>query len=782
MLRRVLLAVLIASMVLGVAPARATEAAGLPPFASGYPIGTSFDDWVRGHVATAFDAAGMTAVATAGSGEDLDVVSGMERPSVTRDVDGDGVRDIITFAASDERYQEVIVRLRSGADGHVLTVTRGTGSYVGAGVLDVGAPAAPALVTVAYAKDLVAQQTAVVGYAGQADITMTVTASDVAGDQRWSLRDVGRAAYAVGPAGASILTINRLPTLAGTGKLTADEGIDLLVAHLSVSGVAVAGTPATTAFAVVDGATGKTACETQGVHHYAARVAGDLNDDTVDDVVTYGNNWLPNVGRAGGSVAAHSGATCTPLWVNSDEATERSSITVEPAEVTGDGVADVVVSAYDKVRRVGVLDGKTGKTLWRRPASQAFVLGDLDDDGDNDVTLIVAEDDGATATYGMVGVTGEGSEIFTADLGSAAGDYRSIYAYRVGDPDGDRVLDLEVVYSGYPASSDRIVSGRRGVLIREGRWDDDTWPVAARDTTFDGVGTDLIRVTDAADAWQLEAVDGATQRLLWSVPLAQRTWFDRYGRVEHATGHVTGDGISEAIVGYTEGTLPYLALFDGRDGRRIWSIAAGGQGDLPPAPATRSAPFRSAPTYDGCYSGYTNGSIVRDTSLCDSSVDADRGNGEISAWATADTGARGTAPAMTTYAWGEGHMRERFMPEATGRYDITATVEVLESQASSAATLGKAIAVSGAELTVERQGDSRYVDGDRATLGAPGETVTLTHRGYWANAGIPITVDVGLNSGVLLYNPDPTAAGVVAGHGSASAKLRILSVTVTPAP
>ncbi|HUV87900.1 MAG TPA: FG-GAP-like repeat-containing protein [bacterium] len=203
------------------------------------------------------------------------------------------------------------------------------------------------------------------------------------------------------------------------------------------------------------------------------------------------------------------------------------------ADVTGDGVADVVAGAggnsYDN--KVYGLNGTNGAQIWQYDTggsvSDVVVLGDLNGDGYDDVAA------GGYAKT-VVGLSGkDGSLLWTNGVGAIVMDLE-----RLPDVNGDGKDDVVV---GSWSSNLLCVSGKDGATL----W---TKPVAA-----DVWSVDVVEDVDGDELW--EAVGGSLGSgsgvakcysnkgdELWT-----RSFSERIYDVERV-GDVTGDGVSEVCV------------------------------------------------------------------------------------------------------------------------------------------------------------------------------------------------------------------------------------------
>ncbi len=165
---------------------------------------------------------------------------------------------------------------------------------------------------------------------------------------------------------------------------------------------------------------------------YAVGVLPDINSDGIDEALAV--LWVTD----GSAIRCLDGATGSVLW-SSTTVTDFGMMVDPLADITGDGIAEVVVSSWENA--VSVLDGSDGSDVWKTTVGTlnggnvwtARAIPDLDDDGFDDV--IAGSFDGHA--YAM---SGSGGEILWAfDTGN-----RVLSVYPVGDLDGDGRAEVAV--------------------------------------------------------------------------------------------------------------------------------------------------------------------------------------------------------------------------------------------------------------------------------------------------------------------------------------------------
>lgn len=191
----------------------------------------------------------------------------------------------------------------------------------------------------------------------------------------------------------------------------------------------------------------------EGINGPRGAVVADLNGDGHLDVVALaatesdGQRLHVLLGDGSGGF----GVTSTPL---PDEPTlER----IKAADVTGDGIHDVVATANsfepDESAYFVVLEGDGAGGFSPRPpltlgaglGSDALDLADVDDDGDFDAVALTTRDDGTFAGAAVV-LTNDASGGFAVALEVAVGT--SPVAVKLADFDGDGDTDLAVAVFG----------------------------------------------------------------------------------------------------------------------------------------------------------------------------------------------------------------------------------------------------------------------------------------------------------------------------------------------
>ena len=237
---------------------------------------------------------------------------------------------------------------------------------------------------------------------------------------------------------------------------------------------------------------------------------GDVAGDDADEVLVItqpasGGALSLSAQEGNGEVAwsVEVGAGAEPANAQTDEAGNTVGFT----DVTGDGVADVVVTLPDgDGLAVEVIDGATGETVWEGTFEGAdSVTTTPSEDGSGDDLIVVDVDDGL-AVEGVDGASGE-TEWQTGGQGAGS---EAVTVTPVGDVDGDGTEDVLVTIGtasedGFPdpdqPGSSYIVSG------------DDGAPLWSGSNSPDGSSEDVIAL-HAGPGGQAQPANGSA-RLIW---------------------------------------------------------------------------------------------------------------------------------------------------------------------------------------------------------------------------------------------------------------------------
>jgi hypothetical protein len=245
------------------------------------------------------------------------------------------------------------------------------------------------------------------------------------------------------------------------------------------------------------------------------------------------------------------------------EAGFAGGVRVADADLTGDGVADVIAGTGPGVApRIVVFDGATGAVV--RDFLVGFVgeggvyvaAGDVDGDGSPD---IIAGDGGAS-TLVRVFSGASGAPVWTGAVGDAA--FVGGVRVAAGDVDGDGFADLVLGSGPGEASRVRVLSGATHAELQSqtpyGGFLGGVF-VAAGDVNGDGFA-DVITGADAGGGPHVRVFDGRTGAERFGF-FAGDSGFA--GGVRVAAGDVTGDGKADIITALGPGGADTVRVFDG---------------------------------------------------------------------------------------------------------------------------------------------------------------------------------------------------------------------------
>ncbi len=289
----------------------------------------------------------------------------------------------------------------------------------------------------------------------------------------------------------------------------------------------------------------------------------DLTGDGVDDVL---------IGTAWGSrsIYALSGVTGEQLWMFDTrfwgDGGWVGDVEAIP-DINGDDIQDVIVAAAGDggsggVRRVFALNGQNGQFIWEGPAYESFytcaLINDVTSDGVRDVV--------GGGTSWVVGINGiNGTQRFLTSIGN-----------------GSPVFDMEPMGFANPEvnqSEDIVVaSAYRGVYVIDGGNGSQLWfrpfdatnvyeVAAGSDITEDGVRDIYVGTVSG----HLVCLDGRTGGEIWDIipdPLDPS-----YVRSIEIVPDITADGNDDVVCG----TLgDHLVVVDGLEGNIIFATMGNG--------------------------------------------------------------------------------------------------------------------------------------------------------------------------------------------------------------
>jgi outer membrane protein assembly factor BamB len=299
----------------------------------------------------------------------------------------------------------------------------------------------------------------------------------------------------------------------------------------------------------------------------------DLNGDGVDDYLVCAGGDLRTVG-------ARSGANGQPLWTTESQ-TPGFLLSLETSpDFSGDHREDLLLGWYtgDAAPTVHAMNGATGADVWTAAGDYGIPLGDLDHDGRSDTRV---------TTYGsrltFTATSGTGKRLWSRDVLSPAGTRGMVWG--AGDLDGDHVGEIYVEFVATKEDSApkaaAIVTGRTGASRAVA---DLGWPLAV---PLRGGAPSFVRGTPGKKGVTLTAYDGRTRAAFWRT-VVKNSDAQRVGMLDVVNLGHGRVGLLALVSGrYTD----TVALFDGRRGTKLWSMAYDTPGD--------SEGFATRPVYAG---------------------------------------------------------------------------------------------------------------------------------------------------------------------------------------
>jgi FG-GAP-like repeat/Putative Ig domain len=286
------------------------------------------------------------------------------------------------------------------------------------------------------------------------------------------------------------------------------------------------------------------------------------------------------------------------LQLDNPNGTQRFTVTPFPnqpdagarvalADISADGVPDIIVTTVTGNSRIKVFDGLTGAKLMgflafgpNYQGGMFVATGDVDGDGIPDI--IVGKGTGAPRVKVFDGETGNLLASFLAFSPSFTG------GVRVAAADVNNDGDADVIVGQGPGSTGSLVSVFNGQSLIDGSVDL-LYTVAPFGTSFsDGVyvaagtvfsaGTpDLVIGAGAGGPPEVAVLDGEDGSLLDTF-LAFDSSFT--GGVRVAVGDMNSDGLADIIAGSGPGGHTEVNILDGTDGDILQSFFAGDQSYL----------------------------------------------------------------------------------------------------------------------------------------------------------------------------------------------------------
>ena len=345
----------------------------------------------------------------------------------------------------------------------------------------------------------------------------------------------------------------------------------------------------------------------------------DLDGDGLDDVLVHLRPENEAASVPSPTLVAVRGSNGSELWRSTAYPLARTTLARSVGDVSGDGGAEVAVGEPGlrgqsaPPRRVVLLDGASGATMFDRSADTARALGDIDEDGLSEVLLSTSQSTASAAAVLHQAVDGDGNEVYerSYELQGVSGPQTSLLG-APGDVDADGVPDLTQQLSVLTTTSsssrifeERVLSGLTGETLRVGG------PTGGLGVSLDGLGDDVFAVTSwGSSVFDVTAADGLTGDELFTMRLRPRGDVTPSRIVTAAD--VTGDGTPDLIVSGEGRVAPEFDFFyastgwvnvrdayvlDGKNGAVLWGVDPQ---RVPPEPDRRGAVSPESPlTWQG---------------------------------------------------------------------------------------------------------------------------------------------------------------------------------------
>ncbi len=286
-----------------------------------------------------------------------------------------------------------------------------------------------------------------------------------------------------------------------------------------------------------------------GVNNEIYLFTYDIDADTDLDL-------LVSHGGIGYFYNMYDGANATPMYTS--ETLSGYVRSAAFADVTGDGVLNIVAATYDRVQ---ILDAENGTKEWYFAVAGSIAsvaVGDFDDDGIVDVS--------AGGTAETVGFPPDPGKTVWAIRSAQSpllwefqfGEYGNAVA--VGDLNGDEYDDVVAVAS----LGDRAwaIDGKTGTELWHWAGTDNLFAATIGDFDGDGIGDVAVAGYDAT----VTALKGSDGSIMWTFT----TMTDDVYRKGLASADLNEDGNVDVIAGSEDNVLYAI---DGSTGTELWSNA-----------------------------------------------------------------------------------------------------------------------------------------------------------------------------------------------------------------
>jgi hypothetical protein len=510
------------------------------------------------------------------------------------DLDADGRDDVLAMTDrwSEGGPNQLEVAGVRGVDGTTLWSRTFTGGPAGAVPAIVDGHAGAIVVQYMW-KDV--GTSALVAGGGTADLTLTLTAVDHAGQTAWSRAWTGTETWAwVDPLVAYVGTVmfDGMPFLAGFLDGDGGPDTDVLVTQedLTLVCAAVCVPAATVTADVVDGESHGATASTSHVSSNVAEpwpfVAPDLTGAGHDEVL-----YITTDGGGDGVVDAFSAADGLNLW--SVPATPLGYYVgpVALGDLTGTGGTDVGLSSgWYAGEPTLVLRGNNGMPLWTKQLGFPARLAGVGPDGHDAVgsQRLFERSDSIAVLYEAF--DGAGNTVYSRryQLDVAPDNHTEVQVFpALGDVDGDGVSDSGHRLAGVDFANEQFARDSGAV---SGRTGDKLWTgVPGIALPRDHDGQDLLSMARRGGMLDLTRLAGATGANRWttSVPgdflqdYAAAADVDGDGMVDLLATGVTIDWEAFTIVSHP------ATVLDGRTGRVLWTYSP----PMPSSPRTETKPY-----------------------------------------------------------------------------------------------------------------------------------------------------------------------------------------------